>query len=381
MTITRRKVLMVGGATAVLSAAGGWTALTTPSLSKASAPWLLAGGDFDDLRLAVLAYAILAPNPHNRQPWQFALKERDRIEVTCDLNRRLPSTDPFDRQITIGFGCMIELLRQAAAELDHHAEIAVFPDGEQSPRLSGGRIADIRLVPGSPSHDPLFGSILARRSTKEPFLDRPVPPAAVASLGAMAPDGVAFGYSRSQAEREALAANAWQAWQIEQETPATRRESIDVMRFGNAAIVANPDGIDMGGPLLSAAHTAGIVTPATLDTPGSMAFQSGVNMYRAMADATPRWVWLITHGNTRREQLAAGAAWVRLNLAATERGLAVHPWSHALQEFPEMDRSYRELRELIAPAGETVQMFARLGYGPDVPQSPRWPLEAKLVDG
>lgn len=381
MNASRRKILMVGGVAAAVTAAGGWIAVSTPSLSKASAPWLAAGKGFSDPRLEALSYAILAPNPHNRQPWQFALVGQDRIDVACDLDRRLPATDPFDRQIVIGFGCMIELLRQAAAELGYTAQVTPFPDGEETPRLAGGRIARIRFSADAPARDPLFGGILDRRSTKEPFLDRAVPACAYASLAKALPSGVGFGHPKSANEHAALSANAWRAWQIEHNTPATRRESIEAMRFGNAAVVAEPDGIDMGGPFLGAAHAVGIVTATTLDTPGSMAFQSGFDMYRAMLDATPSWIWLTTPGNTRTEQLAAGAAWVRLNLAATKGGLAVHPWSHALQEFPEMSAAYRELRGLVAPAGETVQMFARLGYGPPVPPSPRWPLEAKLVDG
>ncbi len=381
MSLSRRKILMVGGVAAVVTAAGGWMSLSSPSLSKASAPWLAAGKGFSDPRLAALSYAILAPNPHNRQPWQFTLVGEDTIDVACDLDRRLPATDPFDRQIVIGFGCMIELLRQAAAELGYTAEVTAFPGGEETPRLAGGRIAQIRFRADAPARDPLFGGILGRRSTKEPFLDRAVPASVYTFLTETLPSGVGFGHPQSPDEHAALSANAWRAWQIEQNTPATRRESIEVMRFGNAAVVAEPDGIDMGGPFLGAAHAVGIVTPTTLDTPGSTAFQSGFDMYKAMVDATPSWIWLTTPGNTRAEQLAAGTAWVRLNLAATKEGLAVHPWSHALQEFPEMTAAYRELRGLVAPAGETVQMFARFGYGPPVPASPRWPLEAKLVDG
>ena len=364
----------------MITAAGGWISLTTPSLSKAAAPWLAAGNGFKDPRLLALSYAILAPNPHNRQPWQFTLIDGDSIDVTCDLQRRLPATDPFDRQIVIGFGCMIELLRQAAAELGYTAEITPFPDGEETPRLAGGRIARVRFVANAPQKDPLFGTILERRSTKEPFLDRAVPVGELEALSHAVPAGIGFGHARTPAEHAALSANAWEAWNVEQNTPSTRRESIAVMRFGNAAVVAQPDGIDMGGPFLSAAYAAGIVTPTTLDTPGSTAFQSGVDMYQAMVNSAPTWVWLTTSGNTRAEQLAAGAAWVRFNLSATKRGLAVHPWSHALQESPEMSETRRQLQGLVAPNGETLQMFARLGYGPPVPASPRWPLEAKLVD-
>ena len=53
--------------------------------------------------------------------------------------------------------------------------------------------------------------------------------------------------------------------------------------------------------------------------------------------------------------------------------------SQGLQEFPEMSTIHAELHQMLAPDGGTVQMLGRLGYGPDVPQSPRWPLEAKLI--
>ncbi|MFO6447525.1 Acg family FMN-binding oxidoreductase [Erythrobacter sp. NE805] len=379
MEFSRRKVLVAGGAAAVVTLAGGWRALTTPALAEAAGPWRRAGKGFADPRLDALSYAILAPNPHNRQPWRFTLVGGDTIDVACDLARRLPATDPFDRQIVIGFGCMLELLRIAAAERGYTATITPFPDGEDQPRLAGGRIARVRFVKGAAVRDPLFGAVLARRSTKEPFLERPVADAEVAALASALPAGVALGHS-TPANHAALSANAIGAWETEQATPATRRESIALMRIGNAAVVAQPDGIDLGSPFMTGAGALGIVTPTSLDTPGSMAFQSGIDMYRSLVAATPRWVWLTTPGNTRADQLVAGAAWVRLNLAANARGLAVHPWSQALQEFPEMQERYRELRGLAGAGERGLQMFARLGFGPAVDPSPRWPLETKLVD-
>ena len=380
MALSRRMILTSGTAAAAVTLVGGWGALSSPSLAKASAPWGMAGQGFADPRLSALSYAILAPNPHNRQPWRFALVGEDRIDIFCDLDKRLPSTDPFDRQITIGFGCMIELLRQASAELGFSVEIEAFPDGEGQPRLDERPIARVTLQADRPVKDPLFQNALDRRSTKEPFTQQAVAASEISGLTQAVDGPVQFGASETPMQLQALSENAWKAWQIEQETPATRRERIELMRFGNAEVVAQPDGIDMGGAFLSAAHTFGILTPEALDTPGSSAYTQGFDMYRALVDTTPRWVWLKTKGNSRTDQLAAGRSWVRLNLAAQARGLAVHPWSHALQEFPEMRAAYEELRGLIAPDGSTVQMFARLGYGPEVTASPRWPLETKLLD-
>ena len=62
-------------------------------------------------------------------------------------------------------------------------------------------------------------------------------------------------------------------------------------------------------------------------------------------------------------------------------GLSLHPVSQALQEYPEMAAHYAQAHELLAQEGHTVQMLGRVGYGPDIPRTPRWPLEAKLTRG
>jgi hypothetical protein len=60
--------------------------------------------------------------------------------------------------------------------------------------------------------------------------------------------------------------------------------------------------------------------------------------------------------------------------------VAFQPLSQALQEYPEMAGPYRDLHARLAPTGGTVQMLARIGFGPEVAPSPRWPLEAKILD-
>jgi hypothetical protein len=89
--------------------------------------------------------------------------------------------------------------------------------------------------------------------------------------------------------------------------------------------------------------------------------------------------WVITRGNTRRDQLEAGRAYVRMNLQATLAGLSVHPVSQALQEFSEMAQARdRVRRRLSVAADDTLQMLARLGYAAPAPPSPRWPLESRI---
>jgi hypothetical protein len=130
MGVSRRTiVLSAGGASLALIGAGGLFAVTrTPS--RALAPWReIESPPPADLRLDAFRHAVLAPNPHNRQPWLIQLVGQDQAVLYCDLDRRLPHTDPFDRQILIGFGCFLEIARIAAAERGVKMQIQVFPEG------------------------------------------------------------------------------------------------------------------------------------------------------------------------------------------------------------------------------------------------------------
>ncbi|MEM0986724.1 MAG: twin-arginine translocation pathway signal protein [Pseudomonadota bacterium] len=379
--VSRRRVLMGGGAAALVSGLGLAGYAHGPGLAEAVAPWAAAGQTFNDPRMNALSYAILAPNSHNRQPWQFELRGEDKIDVYCDLDRRLPQTDPFDRQIVVSFGCMLELLSIAASVQGYRADIVSFPDGYPQSRLDSRRVATVTLVADDAAPDPLFQHITARRSNKAPYdLGRAVPVKAMRSI-AGAFDGSIHGGWTADAERlRAFKDLTKAAFKTEYTTDRTRRESINVMRLGNRAINENPDGLEMGGIPMGLFHMTGLVTKETLDTPGTMAYDTGLNIYDDIIEGTPAFIWLVSADASRTLQIEAGRAWVRLNLMAEEAGLSVHPLSQVLQEFPEMANGYRAIHAALGvDAPGVVQMFARIGYGPTSAPTPRWPLAAKLV--
>ena len=156
------------------------------------------------------------------------------------------------------------------------------------------------------------------------------------------------------------------------------KESVDLMRMGKAEINATPDGIDMGGAFLESLMLAGILTRDGLTDPDDPGFRQGIEIYREIMYSTPAYAVLTTPGNSSLDHIDAGRRWLRLNLTTTRMGLALHPISQALQEYPEMDALYAKAHDMLAPKGHTVQMLGRLGYGPQTPRTPRWPLEAKL---
>ena len=381
MSNNRRIFLKAAGGAGLMLVGGAGFFVATRRPSAALQAWDAPKAASLDARLDVFRHAILAPNPHNRQPWQIQLMGRDEAVITCDLDRRLPQTDAFDRQITIGFGCFLELARIAAAERGLRMDTALFPQGEPAPRLTGAPIAHLRFVPDSGvARDPLFGAILIRRSSKVPFdSSRAVDARTLDALTRAGGEGLAALASSDPALVADLGALTWRAWLIEATTQRTWHESVDLMRIGRSEIEANPDGIALGGAVLEALALVGQISRKTLADPTSRAFRSGVDRYRAMLEQTPSYLWVTTPGNSRFDQIAAGRAYIRVNLTAAASGLSMHPVSQALQEFPEMAVELDALHArlgIVAP--QRIQMLARVGYAAAVDASARWPLEAKL---
>lgn len=377
----RRKFLYILGGGVVLAATSAtlWAATRDPV--GARRPWEEAGRiDGADPRRRALSFAVLAPNPHNRQPWLADLSVADEITLFCDLERRLPHTDPFDRQITIGLGCFLELLSQAAAADGYRARTTLFPEGEPRPRLDARPVATVRFARDETvAHDPLFAHVLARRSNKEAYdMARPVADGNLASIAAAA-RRAATGHTSDPARVADLRDKAWDALYTEMTTYDTARESVDLIRIGRAEIEANPDGIDLSGAFIEGLDMAGMLPREEMLDPASAVFAQQVPIMKAPFDTAMAFLWLTTPGNTRAWQIEAGRDHVRLNLAATGLGIGMHPLSQALQEFEEMRPHYDLLRRTLGIGeGDTLQMFARLGYGPAVKAGPRWPFETRI---
>ncbi|MGN6765018.1 MAG: Acg family FMN-binding oxidoreductase [Rhizobiaceae bacterium] len=379
MTLSRRNFIRTLGGGAVLAAAAGGAWAGTRDPFSARAPWRAAGIDDTDIRQFALSYAILAPNPHNRQPWLVSLDGTDSLSLYCEPDRRLPETDPFDRQITIGLGAFLEILSMAAAESGNRAEIMAFPEGEPHPRLDGRPVARVRFrEDGGIGKDPLFGYVQRRRTNRQVYDGRPVA-AEVLGQAAAAVRTSRMNWTNDPARRKVLSSLAIAALATEMGLSRTAREPVDALRIGKAEIDRQPDGIALAGPLVEGAYDLGLLSPADLlDPKSSLSAQERADE-REQIGSSAAFVWLATEGNSRADQIAAGRDYLRFSLAATASGLSMQPLSQALQEYPEMAGHYRDMRrELGIGGGKTLQMFVRLGYGPTIEPAPRWPYESRI---
>jgi len=379
--VSRRSFIRIAGGAGIIVAAGAGGFAATREPSAAIQPWADAGKGYTDPRKRALSYAILAPNPHNRQPWLVDLKTPETVDLYCDRTRLLPETDPFNRQILIGLGCFLEVLRIAATADGYDVSLDLLPDGMPGKTLDDRKIARIRFRKEvQKKADPLFAQVLKRRSNKEPYdMTKPVPAEARAALEAAAKPLAPARTADDPKLVAALRALTWEAHEIEAKTPRTYMESVRLMRLGKAEINAKPDGIDIGGFFPESMMLLGLLTRKSIADPTSTAFQQGMDMYRDIMKSAMAYVWIETPDNSRLSQLAAGRAWVRLNLQATAMGVSVHPVSQALQEFKEMAGPYKRVHELLkAKEGGRIQMLGRLGYAAAPAPSPRWPLTTRL---
>lgn len=366
--LDRRQFIRLAGGGAVLAAVGGLAGCSSAMPDAAVQAWRDAGAAQTDPRRFMLAHALLAPNPHNRQPWIADLREPGKIHLVCDGERLLPETDPFGRQILIGCGAFIELAVIAATQRGLGVQVDLFPEGPPAANAlpAGTRVATLRLgADGSAKPDPLFAQI-PRRHTRKTAYDatRALPQALAGTWEATARSlGLQAGVVTGEAAMAPIRKIAREAYEIEATTARTWLESARLMRIGPDAIAQHRDGISLNSPMVRMVHTVGLFDPMKVPTPGSSDLKRVMDRWFPFETGSG-YLWLTSADNHRSTQVNAGRAYVRQHLQATAADVDMHPLSQALQEFAEMRGPFAAVHKLLGvePGRGAVQMLARVGF-------------------
>ena len=363
----RRRFIRLLGGGAVFAAGGAGMGCSSTLPEAATQPWREAQTHTDPRRF-MLAHALLAPNPHNRQPWIADLREPGVIHLICDGERLLPETDPSGRQILIGCGAFLELALIAAAQRGLRVDLRLLPDGAPAATAlpKGTRIATLSLAPpGSATPDPLYSQIARRHTAKSEYDGARALPAGLSEAwqATASSFGLRAGVISGEAAMAPIRRITREAYEIEAVTPATWLESARLMRIGPQAIATHRDGISLNSPAVRALHTLGLFDPMEVPKRGQSSLQRVMDRWVAFESASG-YLWLGSAGNDRATQVNAGRAYVRMHLQATASGVDMHPLSQALQEFPEMKGPYEAIHRAVGlePGVSTLQMLSRVGY-------------------
>lgn len=345
-----------------------------------------------DLRTEVLSTAIRSPSSHNTQPWKVRVTGDGGFLLQGDAKRTLVEVDPDNRQYYVSHGAFLALVNIAAATKGHAARTTLLPDGEDAPT-----VAKVLLQPAS-TPDPvgarLFRAVEKRVSNKRVFeKGREVPKESLQTFAALATSAFAPVETKVWTAPEDIAHIARLCrlgMEVEVASARRNRELAEWFRLGSEN---RKDGIGLaqsGVPSFARFFAERFFISRTdIENPKGSFAQKGVESAFEQAASASAFLLVFTRGNSRREQIAAGEAYVRSHLEATLQGVAVHPMSQIIESYPDMS-PVRERFLQFAKIGEQgaedhgkamPQMLLRLGYAKDVPPSPRRPLGEILHDG
>ena len=344
---------------------------TTQPMNPHLHPWAISDGDFpaddfasDQLEF-LLGYAILAPSPHNTQPWKFRINAND-VELFADRQRALPVVDPLHRELTLACAAALYNLRVATEYFGRGYTVEVLPRPEEPDHLAS---LALRLHAQTSSEDVLlFHAIAQRRTNRETY----------------GPDGVAeevLNELRDAATRE----GAW----LETVTADDARQAI-------GELVAQADQIQWASREFRGELATWLRSDVEHQADGIPSHDLGVVDWLAFAG--PAWVRTFKRGNqeaARDAEIAAHSpvlallgtseddarAWMQAGQAL--QSVLLHAQADGvcasfLNQPVEVEELRSQLGSLFGRNGFS-QVLLRLGYGPKTHPSPRRSVRSTLM--
>lgn len=307
------------------------------------------GAGTGDLLRFVARYGMLAPSSHNTQPWLFHVRDGG-LDVIGDTRRGLPVTDPFDRELVISCGAVVENITLALARLGYRSNVDVLPD-PRDPELYARITLSGATVP-SDDEVLLFDQIPRRHTSRVAFDPRPLSDELVRRLRA---DAAAEGTSLvvvGPGQVDDVTALVMEADLLQMADPRFRRELAAWLTGRRRRDGMTRFAIEVGGIRIPPRVTPFIAR--TFDVgQGRAARDSQLVEHSALLAA------ITTRDDDIPNWLAAGRTLQSVLLRARADGV----WASFLNQPIEVD----ELRPRLATAlgdGGVPQLLLRLGYGP-----------------
>jgi hypothetical protein len=314
----------------------------------------------------LLNYAVLAPSEYNTQPWLFKVSKRV-VELYADRSRRLPIVDPEDRELTISCGAAFFNLRIALRHFGYTYEIEIHAN-QDSPDLLA-RISLGKKEAATEEEHQLFYAIPQRRSNRHVFEKQEVPADLLSALNDLAgQEGTWFRVVQGEEARQTLVNLVANGDHMQWTSRQFRRE---LARWTRPEGIESHDGLP--GYTQVKGTFASSISPQivrTFDMGNGVAARD-----RQLVTGSPVLAVLGTFDDTWSDWFTAGQAVEKILLRASAEGVS----GSFLNQPIEILSLRTKMREVLGQIG-FPQLVIRLGYGPQVPPTPRRSVSEVLIE-
>lgn len=340
-------------------------------------------GKFEDPRIRLTAYGLLASNGHNMQPWKIRLDKNDSMVfyLYADSSRMTKQVDPYSRQMMVTQGTFLDYVETAGRAIGYQTNIDLFPNGSYNERnltesMDTKPVAKITLRKADPQSSPLFNALFIPDTNRSAYKPDPLTPAQISKLDSLSEEpGFSVKVYQDKTNVSRIGAFAMKGAVVESGVKRVMEESAKIFRANEYQKNKYRYGFSVEGQGTSGTKMhlmQGLVTLLPSMNSEKAASDLFIQSTRESVDNTPAYVMIRTKDNSRESQVRSGMIYSRLILEASSSGLAVQPLSQILEEYPEMKQLYNGIHRDYAPDGGTIQMLVRIGKPvQSVPQTMR----------
>lgn len=312
----------------------------------------------------LLNYAVLAPSRHNVQPWLFKV-EGNTVELYADQSRALPVADADNREMIMSCGAALANLLIAARHFGYAPIVEL--SRELNTRDMLARVSFEKGGIATEEEQKLFRAIIQRRTNCQLFKDRVVPVSLLSAFeGIAGREGTRFQIVQGEEARYAIASLIatgdhllWADERFRQEIASWTRPADSQSRDGVPAYA------------LGKGDMASYLGPLKIRTFMDNEETDGGHH---LAVGSPVLAVLWTFTDTWFDWLAAGQALERILLYAR----AASVWASFFSQPIEIPTLRTNLRDMFGRT-DYPQLALRMGYGPEVPPTPRRSVEDVLL--
>lgn len=303
-------------------------------------------------------YARLAASSHNTQPWIFRL-EPGQIRILPDLSRRCPAVDPDDHHLYASLGCATENLLLAAQAAGLRGKVSFDAS------VSGVQVG---LADAPASRSILFEAIPRRQCSRAEYDGLPLNENELNQLReAGQGEGVSLLLITDVGQKELVAGYVARGNEAQFSDAAWARELKSWIRFNRKEAIRQGDGLYgpatgnpdvprwLGSLAMQLAFSAKKQNRKDL---GHIQSSSAIAVFYSEEDDIPHWI-------------EAGRSYQRFALQATALGLS----TAFINQPVEVAELRPEFARAISIGERRPDLVVRIGRGPEMPRSPRRPVE------